>query len=525
MQGFQKKKAILILLLLLILAFIFRFWHLSQLQYFNIDEELEAFFSQRIFIGKRPVLTGEDFPGGFQTGPLFRYFASTIYALWGFDPTGPAVAASLLGVISVGLIFWVGKLFAGKKTGLLAAYFFFIFYLIVIYNRTLWPISWAPVVTILSYLALYKISVEKKLRYMLVLGVAFAMGINSDPSTFSLIFLAFFILYPVKKALSRSVLTPFFAIILIAIIPVFLFDIRHDFPNFKKAVRLFAASNTTTSISPDLTGTFFIVPMLGRTFSRIISISGPWDTVKQILPCDLLTRQREAIIPLMYWGSYIILGFFLYRAFKNRKFGLLVISTHLLIIILGIVLYNFILQPGYTHEWFLSVFFPSFCLILAYIVIWLYKHSHLKVSVFLLTTIFTIMQSVSLFRGTNSAGMALKKKAVQYAISEVGNEPFYLDVLSSCYAYGGYRYLFRFFQKEPATSYIDYVYSGWLYPPYVGPSPKKGVVFMHFTEPIEKEAIPRYENYRKRAVKQARFNDIEVLIVGDKEFKDDPPFF
>lgn len=509
------RKEYIILFLILIIAFIFRFWRLSQLQYFNIDEELEAFFSQRIFIEKRPVLIGGGFPGGFYTGPLFRYFASIIYALWGFDPVGPAVAASLLGVVSVGLIFWVGKLFAGRRIGLLAAYFYSLSYLIVIYNRTLWPISWAPVVTLLSYLAFYKIAVEKKLKYMFVLGAAFAMGINSDPSTFSLIILAFFVLRVIKNIRSRRILIPFISLIMIAIIPVVLFDLRHDFLNVKKAITLFSgqgAVQTSASIQKP-TGPFVIIPQLGQTFSRIVSISGSWDVVKQILPCDLLMKQRQNIIPFIYWGSYIILGFFLYKTIRKRSFGLSILSGHLLIIIVGIIIYN-ILQPGYTHEWFLSVFFPSFCLILAYTVIWLYKHPYLKVSVFFLTFIFTLMQTVFLFRGTNSAGMALKKKAVQYAISEVGNEPFYLDVLSSCYAYGGYRYLFRFYQKEPVTSFMDYVYSGWLYKPYTGPAPQKGVVFMPFTEPIEKAAIPRYEYYKKRAIKQTKFDDIEVLIVN-----------
>lgn len=509
----KKKSEVVILFLILILASIFRFWHLPQLQYSNIDEELEAFFSQRIFIEKRPVLTGEDFPGGFQTGPSFRYFASTIYALSGFDPVGAGVAASLLGVISVGLIFWVGKLLMGRKVGLLAAFFYSLSYLIVIYNRTLWAISWAPVVTLFSYLALFKIAIEKKIRYMLLLGVAFAMGFNSDPSTFSLMILALFTLFPIRQVRSRRVLIPFFAIMLIAIIPVFIFDLRHDFPNLKKAVSLFSTKqSTTTSSSPNLSSTFSIIPMLGRTFSRIVYISGPWDVVKQILPCESLLNQRNKIIPYIFWGSYLILAFFLYRAFKDRQFGLYLVSGHLLIILGGVVLYN-LQQPGYTHEWFFSVFFPSFCLILSYTANWIFKKPILRFPLFFLIIIFTFMQTFALFYGTNSAGMALKKNAVAYAVKEVGNEPFHLNVLPSCYAYGGYRYLFRFFKNDPATSYMDYIYSGWFYK-LTGLTPTKEVVLMHFTQPIEEKTIQLYESYKKKAIKKARFGDIEVLIVN-----------
>ncbi|MCL5072245.1 MAG: glycosyltransferase family 39 protein [Actinobacteria bacterium] len=518
----------ILLFLILIIAVIFRFWHLSQLQYFNIDEELEAFFSQRIFLEKRPVLTGEDFPGGIQTGPFFRYFASTMYALSGFDPIGVGVAASALGVVSVGLIFWVGKLFAGKKVGLLAAFFYSLSYLIVIYNRFLSPISWAPVVTLMSYISLYKIAVEKKIRYMLLLGVAFAMGLNSDPSTFSLMLLALMILIPIKQIRSRRVFLPFFTIILMAIIPVVLFDFRHGFPNTKKVISLFSNQRTIVSGSPrpntNINSALSVVPMLGRTFSRIFYISGPWDVVKQILPCESLLKERNAILPFIFWGSFFILGYFFYRTIKEKKFGLCLISGHLLIIIGGIVLYN-LKQPGYTHEWFLSVFFPSFCLILAYISYWAFKKPILRFPASLLIINFALLQAIALFHGINSAGMALKKKAVVYAISEVGNEPFYLDVLSSCYAYGGNRYLFRFFKKDPAVSYMDYVYAGWFYPRYNGPSPKRGVVIMHFTEPVEAKAVETYELYKKRAIKKARFEDIEVLIVGDRQSKDEPPYF
>ena len=113
-KAFKKIGKIKILLLgILILAFIFRFYRLSEWFSFGMDQEYEAFLVKNIVSGRHFPLIGVNAADtGLYLGPFFIYLAVIPYLLFQGNPLGFAFFSSALGVVTTLVIYLAtGKMF------------------------------------------------------------------------------------------------------------------------------------------------------------------------------------------------------------------------------------------------------------------------------------------------------------------------------------------------------------------------------------------------------------------------------
>ena len=114
-------------------------------------------------------------------------------------------------------------------------------------------------------------------------------------------------------------------------------------------------------------------------------------------------------------------------------------------------------------------------------------------------------------------GLTYKRQAIEYTMREVGNRDFSLDSLSTCWRYGGYRYLFAVFGREPVKSYVDpnlaYLYG----PTKVAPEhPETVVAFItHDFVPETNSFYRQYSFLKAHEVENRIFGNIEVVILDN----------
>ena len=501
----------IILAAILILAALLRFYRLPDWLYFTIDEERDAFIMRRILVEHRPVLIGGSIPGGLYIGPGFYYLSAIVMFFSGLNPIGEGVVASLLGVISVYLIYKVGKLLFSRQTALFSSLFYATSYLIVVYNRIYWPLVLAPVIAIISYYSLIMVK-RKKWKFVFVLTAVAIIGAQSDPSNFStlLLMVIFWIYYklPLNKSVKRGI-----ALFFLSHLSLVLFDLRHNFLNTRALVNFFSFGKQTGSFS--LASSFAGLKIIPQVIARTLAISGPLNISQQINPCDQYQQARTNINPAAWWLAISTLVFFVFNWFKNKRhLGYKLIGTHLAIAVLGVIFYN-IFFPGYTNEWFFYVLFPAFSLIIGLALTALWRRS--KIICLLLVSSFIIINLHSLVNTSNDFGFKQKSQAIKYAINQVGDKPFYLDSLGSCHSYQGARYLFWLYGREPTASYMDPVYGDWLYP-HPGLDREDlslKVVLVSQADQESQEFYRRYQQYLKKTLLQKSFGRIKILIVDD----------
>lgn len=512
----RKTLLIIFLIFLTLIGAFLRFFKIYEWFFFMIDEDLTAFLIKRMLYEKKPLLIGFSYPGDIYTGPLFYYLGALLLILSKMNPLSWAIFSSLINTLTIPLVFYVGrKIFKSCRVGLFGAIIYTFSYLINLHNRTFNPLVTGSLLTLLVYLSLYNIIVNKKLNWIYPLSLTLSFASQTEGSHLSLIALTVFIWIIYKLPLKNQKVLKAIVIFLLSHITVLIFDLRHNFVVLKALLKFFSFKESSNL---NFSRVFKSFPILARAFARIFFISGPADLTKQILPCqkylDLTLKQLPTIMVVF---SSLIMGIFLVFFIFSKKpaFGLKIISIHLLIIFLGLFSYGLLL-PGYAHEWFFVVFFASFCLMAAYFFDNIYRGSLFnKFFVVFFLLVFAVSNLKTTLTANSSYGFANKNEAVLYALSQVKDKDFYLESLGGCYRYG-YRYLFWLHHHEPTVSYMDYLLAGWLYPKKeIKELPKSGVVIVNWKDQEIPGFKEKYLEYLKKTVEKKSFQKIEVLIIEE----------
>lgn len=522
---FLKSRESIIVSFLVIIGAILRFWNLESYLYFNLDEERDLFIIRKILFDHHPTLIGGSIPGGIYLGPGYFYITSVFAYLTRMDPVGLGLTAAILGTIQIPLTYLVGRKLFSKKVGFIAAALYATSYLVVIYNKIYWPLTFTPLVTLIVYFVLAKIVLDKKIKWILVLFLVLTLGIQSDPATFSLMLLTILSYKLFNIPLKNRYTLYGVCLLFLSHLPLLFFDLRHDFLNFRAILNFFSGNGKNSAgINPgkSLSG----ITLIFENFARLIYTNKPHDVAQQISPCQVyvdIRKQGTLILTIII--SILSVCFFIYNLFVKRQFGLKLITVHLLVVILGVILYN-LFFPGYTYEWLFYVTFPSFILVFSYFLASInFKPFNFMIYLGLILLIFINVKAV--LNGGNSFGLQQKKEASRYALGQVNGRPYSLDSIGACFALGGYRYVYWLLGSQPNRSYMDYLYSGWLYPDsWLKDDFGDLVVVMvnpDFFPPGGEENqkyfayLKKYKQYKNHLISSKKFGRTEVLIVDNRD--------
>ena len=437
-----------------------------------IDEERDAFIVKRILVDKHLTLIGGALPGGFYLAPGYFYISALFYHFTHLNPVGMGYVAVFFSIITIISLLIVTSILFNKKIGVISAIFYSFSYLNVIYNRTWWPLTLTPLVVIAVYYCLfqiikYKNSLSKNNNsiWTVILILPLIVGIQSDPSTISLFLLSIVVWFFYGNSIKNKYVFTAIILLLLSHIPLLLFDIRHDLFNLKALLKFFSG-HTGSGLNFDLTSLMESLLLLPRSLARFIWIFGNKDVAAQVAPSKIYTEAKFLAIPTWFLAlSIVSFGVFFAKAAKEGKknIGLVIVATHILISILGIIAQN-MLFGNWNYEWLVYVLFPAYSIITAYILSYLYETKILRPVVITAIIVFACFSAKTIMSSSNSYNLQDKIKVVDFITHSVGDQPFSLDSIGQNFALGGYRYLFYLRGKEPVRSYMDYIYGDWLYP-------------------------------------------------------------
>ncbi|HSX09101.1 MAG TPA: glycosyltransferase family 39 protein [Candidatus Saccharimonadales bacterium] len=344
----------IILIFVLLLAAFMRLYKIDQYMTFLGDEGRDALVALGILQGHFTLLGPRASAGNFFTGPIYYYMMAPFLWLFHLDPVGPAVMVALFGVATVALIYFVGKDFFDKKTGLIAAALYSVSPLVITYSHSSWNPNTVPFFSLLTLYLLYKaVTNVRSWKYYLLVG--FLLGICIQLHYISL-FLAVIVavsLFLMHWFLNNKIqivpLIKYYLEIFVGFIvgysPFLAFEVRHGFPNTKTILQF--VGSDTTSKSYETYSAFYqpIADVFFRLFGRLIF---DYPAAQFYKNYPLLFLQLFGLIVIIFAIASIIV------LFKNKnKFVVILLATWL---VLGVLLFGLYKKPIY--DYYLVFIFP-----------------------------------------------------------------------------------------------------------------------------------------------------------------------
>ncbi|MBU2577706.1 glycosyltransferase family 39 protein [Patescibacteria group bacterium] len=328
-----------LLIAILALGLFLRIYRLPELMVFGGDVARDYLEAKNITLeGKIPLLGSPTSVPWLHQGAFYTYLLGIVLFLARYNPLSGGYFAALTGVLSIYVIFKLGKLFFSEKAGLWASFFYGVSPLVVIFDRYPYHQNLISIFTMLLFASLYK-SLKK-------------------PKFFVLSFFVFGLLMQLE--LSNLVLAPVLAIMV--------FDYRKEI-SFKNLILCLAAFLFTWIPK--------IIYDIPTGFTQTLGFAA-W-FLHKLLPVDLINNQPGASLPLLerfsillsylsrmiVWQSPLIsailsLGV---TAFLLKNFR----SCYLLLLWIFIPLFGFIIQ-GSPSESYVPVIFAVFPLGFGYFV-------------------------------------------------------------------------------------------------------------------------------------------------------------
>lgn len=259
---------ILIIVLILLLAAFLRFYKLSEYMTFLGDEGRDALIIKKLLQeGDIPFIGPPSSVGNISLGPLYYYMMAVPMGIFKLNPVAAAGQVALIGVVTVGLVYYLGRIWFGKVAGVISALLYTISPVTIIYSRSSWNPNPAPFFALLGMFGIFKAHKSGDYRWLVLVGGASAAALQMHYLAtvlipiFGILWLYELILRPSRKA-DKYFLTgtlggvaTFFLIML----PLILFDLNHHFLNFRAIKQLL--TNSQTVDFNILSSIFGIVPI------------------------------------------------------------------------------------------------------------------------------------------------------------------------------------------------------------------------------------------------------------------------
>ena len=228
---------IAILTILAVTAFV-RLYRIDQYMTFLGDEGRDAVAMRDIVLLKHVPLIGPGTSiGNMYLGPWYYYLTAPILLLAGFSPVGPSIQVALIGLLTVALIWWIGRQWFGRVPALLISTLYSLSPTIIISSRSSWNPNITPFFALLTIYGIWKVWRLGYWRWLIVAAISFAFVLNSHYLGLSAsgpMILFIFLAYPkFKNSPKPTSIFYFLSLSSCLMSPLLWFDLRHDWSNFK----------------------------------------------------------------------------------------------------------------------------------------------------------------------------------------------------------------------------------------------------------------------------------------------------
>lgn len=221
--------------LILALGAFLRLWQIEPLQYFTYDQARDYLIIKKMIVDGKFTLVGPTVltPGVFL--PPFYYY-SLIPFLWlfNFRLIGPDLYTAFLGIGAILVFYLLVKDLFGKNSALLSSLIFSANPYLIQVSRHAWNPNTIYFYTLLFALAFERYILKKRNIYLVVAAFCFSWTLNLHYTVSAFIPLLSFLYF---RELKTNKLSKYFlisaAVFVLFVSPIFLFEIRHNFPNTK----------------------------------------------------------------------------------------------------------------------------------------------------------------------------------------------------------------------------------------------------------------------------------------------------
>ena len=127
----------IILVFILLLGSFFRFYRLPEYMTFLGDEGRDALAVKRMIVNHKFRLIGPVTSiGNMYLGPLYYYLMLPAMVISRLSPVGPAAMVAILGIITIGLVWWIGREWFNREAGLIASFLYAISPAVITYSQS-----------------------------------------------------------------------------------------------------------------------------------------------------------------------------------------------------------------------------------------------------------------------------------------------------------------------------------------------------------------------------------------------------
>lgn len=417
------------------------------------DEGRDVLVAYNILHGHLTLLGPTASVGGFFFGPVYYYFMAPFLWLFNYDPVGPAVMVALFGIATVWLVYKIGKEFFNVWVGLIAALFYAIAPVIILYSRASWNPNPVPFFTLLTLYTAYKGLEKKKNLWVFASGLllGIAVELHFIAAIVGVVVAAFFLAVFLLEEKSKKILFlvkrylwlgfGFF----IGWLPYLGFEVRHGFPNTIAIYKFVFESGKVTENS----NTFVAI---GNAFFRLFA-----RVLTDFPSADLLHNYSSLTINLWVISTILIglvsIGVFLFQlvqAFKKKEKTLIYLLL-LLWLVLGIGIFGFYKKSVYDYYFGFLFALPMF--LSANLIVFLFRKDFIwkAVAGVLFIGIFAINIQGIPFRYPGNNQLNQAETIAKIVMDHTGGRPFNFALITGGNSDHAYRYFFTIWGHPPVT--------------------------------------------------------------------------
>jgi len=389
----NKFEAILLLVIIIVASFL-RLYKIADYMTYLGDEGRDVIVVRRLLVYFDPILIGPGTSiGNMYLGPLYYYLIAPSLWLARFSPVGPSVFVALIGVITVFLVWLIGKEWFGKTAGLIAAGLYAISPTVIIFSRSSWNPNVMPFFSLLSIYSVWKVYKSREASrevgcWFIVLGISYAFCLQSHYLGLLLLpTIGIFLLVKYLGLKKEKLQKPFIKNSLIGLIiflflmsPLVIFDARHGWRNIEAMKNFFSIRQETVSIKP-----WNAIPKIWPIFEKVNT--------------RLLAGRNDFAGKTISFAFVVFLLWLLFNSKKltiNRKQSLALRAQPLAIILiwLGFALLGLGLYKKEIYDHYYGFFFPAPFILIGGIFQFMFEKKRIKL--FLYFAIFCLV-SVNLW--------------------------------------------------------------------------------------------------------------------------------
>lgn len=414
-----------------ILSLFLRLFKIPSYMTFLGDEGRDALVWLRMTRGKFTLIGPTTSIGNMYLGPLYYYLMLPFYIVLG--TVGPSVGVALFAGVTSFLLWLFGKEWFSEKVGILAAFLYAISPVAIVLSHSSWNPNVMPFFALLAIWGIWQFWQKDKYYWLAIDGVLLSFAVQSHYLGILLLpLVGLFFLVKLVELLRRKdknwrkitfsfVLCSIF-FVLLSVLPLVWFDLRHNFINYKSFYKFFSERQTTVNL---------------KAYKALPQIWPLW----QMLATRLIAG-KDVFVGL--WTSVILgLGLMvnavsLFRHFLEKKQkSFLLILLWLLTGLLGMGLYK---QHIYDH--YFGFLFPAIFLLTALMLtkIWEIKRVGKALSFVLLVIITFCSLSEIPLKYSPGYQMQHTAKVDQKILEEAQGKPFNLGMIAKQNYDAGYRY-------------------------------------------------------------------------------------